>query len=351
MSANVANIHPFTMIRRERMLPIPGRITVRKGQQVSATDVVAEAFLSPQYILLDIAKGLGVSSKKADGYLQCKVGMQVIAGDILAGPVGFAKRVLRAPKDGKVIVASGGQIFIEVKSAPFELKAGLPGIILELVDDRGVVIESTGSLVQGVWGNGLIDFGLLFVLASTAEERLAAHKLTVNMKGSVVLAGVCDDIEVIKAATELPLRGLILGGLHPSLVQEALKAPFPILVIDGIGNFPMNSVAFKLLASNEKREVNIKAEAWDKQTGNRPEVVIPLPAGEDMPKPRQSVDYMPGQQVKIIRAPYAGKVAKLMDIRSGITIFPSGISGVAGEVQLENGDRALLPLVNLEVLE
>jgi hypothetical protein len=70
--------------------------------------------------------------------------MQVIAGDILAGPVGFAKRVLRAPKDGKVIVASGGQIFIEVKSAPFELKAGLPGIILELVDDRGVVIESTG---------------------------------------------------------------------------------------------------------------------------------------------------------------------------------------------------------------
>jgi hypothetical protein len=93
-----------------------------------------------------------------------------------------------------------------------------------------------------VWGNGLIDFGLLFVLASTAEERLAAHKLTVTMKGSVVLAGVCDDIEVIKAATELPLRGLILGGLHPSLVQEALKAPFPILVIDGIGNFPMNSV-------------------------------------------------------------------------------------------------------------
>lgn len=351
MSANVAHIHPFTIIRRERILPIPGRVTVRKGQQVSATDVVAEALLSPEYVLLDIAKGLGVPGKKADQYLQCKVGMQVVSGDILAGPVGFAKRVMRAPKDGKVIVASGGQIFIEIKSTPFELKAGLTGNILELVDDRGVVIESTGSLVQGVWGNGLVDFGLLTILASTPDERLAAHKLTVNTKGSIVLAGVCDDLEVLKVAADLPLRGLIVGGLHTSLVQEAMNTPFPILVIDGIGNIPMNSVAFKLLASNEKREVNINAEAWNRQTGNRPEVVIPLPAGENMPNPHQSVDFAPGQQVKIVRAPYNGKVAKLVNIRSGMTTFPSGVSGIAGEVQLENGDRALLPLVNLEVLE
>jgi len=351
MAANVAHIHPFTMIRRERILPIPGRVTVRKGQQVSATDVVAEAFLSPQYVLLEISKGLGVPVKKADQYLQCKVGMQVNAGDILAGPVGFAKRVLRAPNDGKIIVASGGQIFIEAKSTPFELKAGLPGNILELVDDRGVVIESTGSLVQGVWGNGLVDFGLLTIAASSADERLAPHKLTVNMKGSVMLGGICDDINVLKSAIDLSLRGLIIGSLHPSLLQEASKAPFPILVIDGIGTIPMNPAAFKLLTSNEKREVNINAEAWNKQTGNRPELVIPLPAGENMPNPRQSVDYMPGQQVKIIRAPYTGKVGRLVDIQSGMTTFPSGVSGMAGEVQLENGDRALLPLVNLEVLE
>jgi hypothetical protein len=351
MAANVAHIHPFTIIRRERMLPIPGRVTVRKGQQVAATDVVAEAFLSPEYVLLDIAKGLGVSGKKSDQYLQCKVGMQVTTGDVLAGPVGLAKRVLRSPKDGKIIVASGGQIFIEIHSAPFELKAGMPGTISELVDERGVVIETTGSLVQGVWGNGLVDFGLLTVLADKPDDHLAPHKLTVSMKGSVVLAGICDDIETLKAAANLNLHGLILASLHPSLVPEAKLAPFPIVIIDGIGTIPMNPVAYKLLASNEKREVNINAEPWNRLTGNRPEVVIPLPAGENMPNPRQSVDFAPGQQVKVVRAPHIGKVGKLVNIRQGMTTFPNGVSGIAGEIQLDNGERALLPLVNLEVLE
>ncbi len=351
MAANVAYIHPFTIIRRERLLPIPGRVTVRKGQQVSATDVVAEAFLSPQYVLLDVAKGLGISGKKTDQYLQCKVGMQVTTGDILAGPVGFTKRVLRAPKDGKIIVASGGQIFIEIASAPFELKAGLPGNVIELVDERGVIVETTGSLVQGVWGNGLVDFGLLTVLAGNPEEPLTPNKLTISMKGSVVLAGLCNDIETLKTAGSLPLRGLILASLHPSLVPEAKKAHFPIIVIDGIGNIPMNTVAYKLLSSNEKREVNINAEAWNRLSGNRPEVVIPLPAAENMPNPRQSVDFMSGQQVKVIRAPYIGKVGKLVNIRPGMTTFPSGVSGTAGEVHLDDGSRALLPLVNMEILE
>jgi hypothetical protein len=351
MVANIAHIHPFTIIRRERMLPIPGRVTVRKGQHVAATDVVAEAYLSPQYVLLDVAKGLGVSGKKIDQYLQCKVGMQVVTGDVLAGPVGLAKRVLRAPKDGKIIVASGGQIFIEIHSTPFELKAGLPGNVVELVDERGVVIETTGSLVQGVWGNGLVNFGLLSVLADHPDEHLAPHKITISMKGSVILGGICDDIETLKAAANMNLHGMVLASLHHSLIADANAAPFPILVIDGIGTVPMNPVAFKLLASNEKREVNINAEAWDHFTGNRPEVVIPLPAGDNMPSPRQSVDFAPGQQVKIVRAPHFGKVGKLVNIRQGMTTFPNGVSGIAGEIQLEDGDRALLPLVNLEVLE
>lgn len=351
MVANVAHVHPFTTIRRERLLPVPGRVLVRKGQQISATDVVAEASLSPQYILLDIPKALGISSKNADKYLQCKVGMQVVAGDILAGPVGFTKRVLRAPKDGKVILASGGQIFLETASVPFELKAGLPGLVMELVDDRGVIIETSGSLVQGVWGNGLIDFGLLSVVASDAKEKLAPHKLTVSMKGAVVLGGMCDDIETLNAAASLPLRGLILASITPDLIPEAKRALFPILVIDGVGNIPMNSVAFKLLASNDKREVNINAEVWNRLSGDRPEVVIPLPASENMPNPKQSVDYAVGQQVKVVRAPYTGKIGKLINIRQGMTTFQSGVSGIAGEVQLEDGDRTLLPLVNLEVLE
>ena len=351
MVANVARIHPFTIIQRERILPVPGRVLVKKGQQVSATDVVAETTLFPQCMILDVAKALGVPTKNSDKYIKCKEDMQVAEGDILAGPVGFAKRVLRAPKDGKIILTLDGQIFIEIANAPYEVKAGLPGVVKELMDERGVVIETCGALVQGVWGNGSIDFGLLSVVSSDAKDVLAAHQLTVSLKGAVILAGQCNDLETLNAAASLPVRGMILSSLPPELIPEAQQMPFPIIAIDGVGNIPMNSAAHKLLASNDKREVNINAEPWNHASGDRPEVVIPLPAAENMPNPHPSIDYEAGQLVKIVRAPYTGKVGKLVRIRPGMTTFQSGVNGVAGEIQLEDGVQAIVPLVNLEVLE
>ncbi|MGW8249172.1 MAG: hypothetical protein ACWGO1_00890 [Anaerolineales bacterium] len=350
MLAQVTHILPITQIRRERLLPAAGRVTVRKGQKVSATDVIAEVRLAPEHMLLDVARGLGLPAKEADRYLQCHEGDQVAEGDVLAGPVGFTKRVIRASKNGRVIVAGDGQILLELEGPPFELKSGLPGSVAELVGDRGAIIETNGALIQGVWGNGRIDSGLMNVLASSPDEELRADRLDVSLRGSVVMGGVCLDAQVLRVGGELPLRGLILGSMDASLLPYAAKARYPVIVLDAIGRYAMNMAAFKLLSTNERRDVAINAEMWDRYTGKRPEVIIPLPATGNLGLSRDTVDFLPGQKVLVTRQPYARQIGTLQVVRPGLTLLPNGIKAPAGEIQLENGEYVVVPLVNLEVL-
>ena len=350
MQAPVTHILPITTIRRERLLPVPGKVVVRKGQKVSATDVVAEAKVAPEQMLLDIARGLGLPPREADEYLQCQAGTTVAEGDVLAGPVGITKRVVRAPKNGRVIVAGEGQILLELESPPYELKAGAPGMVVDLIGEQGVIIETGGALIQGVWGNGKIDFGLMLSLARSPDDMLKADRLDVSFRGSVILAGCCNDPLVIKTGGELPLRGMILGSIDPQLLRMAAKARFPILVLDGVGQRGISSTAYKLLTTNEKREVTVNAEPWDRFTGKRPELIIPLPASADAPILREITEFALGQKVMIVRAPFTGLIGTLTNLPPGFSVLPNGVKTQVAEIDLEGGDNVVVPLANLEVL-
>jgi len=206
MLAPVRHILPVTTIRRERLLPMPGRVVVRRGQKLNPGDAIAEAHLAPEHILLDVERGLGLRASEIDEYVQREAGELVSEGDIISGPVGMARRVVRAPHSGRVILIRDGKVLLEIDSPPFVLRAGLPGVVSALIPDRGAIIDGTGALIQGVWGNGRVDYGLLHVLAKTAEDLLTPDHLDETMRGSVILAGFCGEAEVFKAAGELPLR-------------------------------------------------------------------------------------------------------------------------------------------------
>lgn len=351
MVSSVTHFLPSANINRERVLPIPGRVLVRRGQKVDTNDIVAEAKLNPKHLILDVAKGLGLSEDQADAHIKFKAGERVTEGDVIAGPVGLAKRVIRAPQNGRVIVAVGGQVMIEVDSAPFELKAGLPGTISELIGERGVIVETSGSLIQGVWGNGFIDDGLMNVLAHSPEDELLPDQLDISMRGSIVMGGYCKSADTLDAAMDLPVRGLILASMDPELIPKAFKVSFPIVLIDGFGNIPMNMAAYKLLSTNERRNVVVNAQQWDHFMGNRPEVVIPLPSTEDSAYVRESGLLSPGQKVRVIRAPHIGKIGRFLGFRSEGFVLPNGLRARCAEIDLDDGDRVILPTMNLDILE
>lgn len=351
MQATVTHVLPLTTIRREQSLPTNGRVLVRTGQRVIATDVIAEAHPNNPHLLLDIARKLDLAADAADQMIQRKIGERVIKDDVIAGPAGVLNRRVRAPQDAVIKAIGDGQVLLELEAAAVELRAGYPGTVVQIIPDRGAIIEGTGALVQGAWGNGKFDKSFLKVLVHSPTDELTASQLDVGMRGSVVLAGYCPQVEALQAAIDLPLRGLILASMPARLVPLAQKAPFPVLLLEGFGKIAIDPIAFNVLTTNEQREVTVNASDWDHFTGTRPEVIIPLPATGQIPAPPQADIFAPGQTVRIQRAPYAGKAGTLASIKTGSATFPSGIRGQAAIVRLENGDQVTVPLANLDVIE
>lgn len=350
MFAPVTHILALTTIQRERLLPVPGVVNVRLNQRVNANDVVAETHWAREHVLVDVARALNVSAAAADRMIQCKEGDELVVNALIARGRGAFAREVRAPREGRVAVVGGGRVLLEVGEVNMELRAGLPGQVVQIIPERGAIIQTAGALIQGVWGNGRIETGLLVNLMDKPDSVLEAGRLDVSMRGSVILGGMVREAETLRAAAEMHLRGLILSSLNPSLIPLALQMRYPILIMDGFGNYPMNIAAYRLLTTNTKREVTVNAETFDRYSGGRPEVIIPLPVSVEPALPNDSETFAEGQRVLCRAAPCFGTVATLVRIRPGLTTLPSGLRAPAADIRLETGEEILVPLANLEVV-
>jgi hypothetical protein len=339
----------MTVIRRKRYLPISGKVLVRAQQKVVATDVIAEANLQPEYFLLEVARGLRLQAERAERHIQCKVGDQLAEGDVVAGPVGLTRRLIRSPRNGKVVLIGNGQVLLELSGKPFRLKAGISGTVIELVADRGAIIETTGALIQGVWGNGRIENGIMIVLKQSSSQMLVISDIDISTRGSILFATHCADPEALKFAEELPLRGLILASMVPDLIPVAKKLQISVIVLEGFGRMKMHSVVNKLLSSSDKREISINAEPWNRFTGTRPEIVIPVSAPGSVSTPQEIGAFSLGKRVHILRAPKAGEIGTIVNLKD-VAHFPGGLRATSVEVRLESGENHVFPIANLELL-
>lgn len=350
MLAPVLHVLPLATIIRERTLPVAGKVNVHVNQRVNPTDVIAEASFAREHVLLDVARTFGVTPNAADKMIRVKQGDRLMQGTLVAESGGLIPRSMKAPRAGRVMIAGSGQVLMEVGDTKVELRAGLPGVVTQVLPEMGVVIRTAGALIQGVWGNGRIDNGLMVNLLEKPDEVLSADRLDVSLRGSVILGGHVRDAETLRAAAELPVRGLILSSLLSPLIVPAYQMRYPIIVTDGFGAQPMNSAAFRLLTTNNKREVTVNAEHFDRYSGNHPEVIIPLPISTDPPEPNSYESFNVGQTVRLRRPPNPGMIGTLSNLPAGLSTLPSGLRAPAAEVKLENGETVLVPLVNLEVV-
>ena len=344
------HIRPMTTVQRERKLEGPGILTVRVREKVKATDVVAEVQPQAHHHFLDIASGLGVSEAEVPRLLRVELGSRVEAGQVLAGPAGLARRTVRAPANGKVLSLSRGRILFEARADARAIHAGVPGEVVASDGTSSITIAAIGALVQGAWGNGRRGWGVLRPIGETPGEMLEADQLDMIMRGAVLLVGMIERSGPLQKASELSIRGIICGSMASGLIPVALRMPFPLVVTEGFGQMLMNTPAYELLSANSGREVTLEATLLDPFEAQLPEVVIPLPATQELTNPDRIVQLEPGVRVRAMRAPHAGAVGSLLHLMPGVVSFPSGILARSAMVELEGVGPVALPLSNIEVI-
>lgn len=347
----VTHVLPLAIVRRERRLPLAGAIAVRVNQKVMASDVVAEGEAPPRHVFLDLARGLGVPVHEVGRYLRCERGDALEAGEILAGSVGMGRRTVRAPSDGIVVSLSNGRLLFRMHSGVIELRAGFPATVVGTDGVQTVLLETTGALIQGVWGNGRSDFGVMRFVGDGPGDRLQADRLDADLRGAILVAGICDHPAPLHQATELAARGIVLGGLSSDLIPLAARLPYPVIVTTGFGPLPLDTPTFRLLSSNAGREVALDARKNDPLGGSRPEIVIPLPPTSDADLPEDVIPLKEGVRVRLSRAPYHGAVGVVREMLTRAVDFPSGILARSARVELEGVGLTTVPVDNLEVLQ
>lgn len=349
MLAPVTHLLALTTIRRDRLLPTRGRVLVRAGQKVNATDVIAESVQPGEHLLIDVRRALGIERvSTAQRIIERTVGERLEKGDIIAQTGGLFSRVIRAPEDCEVVAIQRGQVLLELNKNVVALRAGINGTIVNVLPEMGATVETNGALLQGVWGNGPVDMGLLQVIAHSPEEELTRPQLDMTMRGAVVVGGHVADADTLQAAGELPVRGLVLASMTADLLPIARQMTYPILLLEGFGRIAINPVAFKLLLSNVKRDAAINAN-WNPDRGERPELVIPLPADAQLAS--DNLEFKPGQIVKILKPPYTSQIGVLTQVRPGLTLLPNGLRAPVGQVRLETNEQVTVPLANLTLIE
>src|SRR5258706_15655693 len=152
MLAPVLHVLPLTTTVRERTLPVAGKVNAHLNQRVHPTDVIAEANFAREHVLLDVARTFGISANAADKLLKVKEGDRLTEGTLVAETGGLAGRSIKAPRPGRVMVAGGGKVLMEVGDGSIGLRAGMAGPVFLGLNERRVLVRTGGGLVQGARG-------------------------------------------------------------------------------------------------------------------------------------------------------------------------------------------------------
>jgi hypothetical protein len=344
---------PLTTIRRERILPLAGEVLVGINTRVEALTVVARAKVPGRYRILEVAQTLRVPPDAADKYIRVRPGRPVKAGETVATrrvALGLFSRAVRAPQSAVVAAVGGGRVLLETAGRDVELRAYLPGAVVNVTPKAGVLVETVGALIQGVWGAGAESFGVLKVLVDEPDAPLRARAIDVACHGAVVVGGSTMDQDALQQALELQVRGIVIGSVDPTLVDMVKQMPFPVIATEGFGDAPMASPIFQLLRTNDGREAALSGRTQSRWTTARPEVIIPLPVRTAPAPTAPGAPLEAGVEVRVIRGPVTGAVGTVREVRNQPAVLETGARVQGAIVAFKSTEAQFVPFHNLELL-
>ena len=359
-----------TTVRRRRILPLPGAVLVKVGDAVRADTAVARAELPGKVVPLNLANQLGIAPDEINDYLVKKEKDSVQKDDVLAENKPFIKwfkTEIRSPITGKVESVSTitGQVLLREPPRVLELRGYIDGAVAEVHPDQGVTVESTCSLVQGIFGIGGETSGELIMGVKAPDQPLLPEQLNPSMKGKVVVGGAFLSAATMARAKELGIVGLVVGGIHDKDLRALLgydlgvaitgteQVGFTLILTEGFGTIPMAPKTFALLSAHAGQKASISGATQIRAGVIRPEIIIPHsgPAAATKLAQAEREGIQLGDPVRIIRDPLFGKIGAVSGLPSELRAIPTESEVRVLEVRFPDGTTTVVPRANIEVIE
>jgi hypothetical protein len=313
--------------------------------------VVVRAPRETGFLIMRAGEELGFRPDEVADRLLVEEGAAVQKGTALLrrrGLFGRGKGYL-SPVDGVFRQLHNGSLIIEKTPELIELRALMQGHVASVISGRGVVLEASGSLVQAVWDSGREGYGKLRSATTGPAAQLEEGQVGSDVHGCIVVAGQIGSLAVLKRAEEYGARGVIAGSMNADTAMAAMGLSFPVVLTDGIGDRPMAEPIFRLLQQSEGREATLFSRDGGRP-GSRPEIVIPVPAPAEVDKGPAGQPLVSGRQVRLLRAPYASQVGRVVALHDRPWPGPLGLRLAGADVQLADKQIVFVPYANLELI-
>jgi len=361
-----------TVVRRRRILPLPGRVLVDVGERVQASTVVARAELPGKVHTVNAVNALGIDPSELSHYLLKRAGEPIEAGEAIAESrplLKWFKTSVPSPVRGTVETISEvtGQVLVRELPQPLELLAYLDGTVVEVLPGEGVVIETTGALVQGIFGVGGEAWGELALAVGSPDEVLSPERIVPSQQGQIVVGGSFADTAVFDRARAVGVKGLIIGGIDDADLRTLLgydlgvaitgteRLGFTLILTEGFGRIAMARRTFELLASYAGQKASMNGATQIRAGVLRPEIVIPAPSGRGKAEGASSAWERGGLQVgdaiRLIREPYFGRIGQVTALPNELQTVATGARVRVLQVEFPAGDSAVVPRANVELIE
>jgi hypothetical protein len=321
---------------------------------------------------LNLANQLGIAPDEIKEYLVKKAGDAVQTDEILAENkplIKWFKTEIRSPITGVVESLSTvtGQVLLREPPRLLELLAYIEGTVVEIHPQQGVTVETTCSLVQGIFGIGGETWGEIVIAVQSPDEALSPSHLTAAMKGKVVVGGSFLSSETMARAKEVGVAGLVIGGIHDKDLRALLgydlgvaitgteQVGFTLILTEGFGTIPMAGKTFKLLSAHAGHKASISGATQIRAGVIRPEIIIPKGVGVSgdggATATLQREGIRIGDQVRIIRDPLFGKIGEVSHLPSDLQKIPTESDVRVMQVRFADGSTAMIPRANIELIE
>jgi hypothetical protein len=355
-----------TRVRKTRRLPLPGAVLVERGARVRAGDVVARTELPGKVTLLNAANLLGVLADEVEAAFLVRPGQAIRPGQLLAEQrsfFGLSRTRIVSSVDGtcESISSVTGQAILRDRPRAVELQAYIDGTVVEVIADQGVVVEAEAALVQGIFGLAGETHAPLALVGRAPEAVLDAADLSPAHAGKVVVAGGQVTLAGMRAAIELGVAGVVVGGFAYHDVRELLGHDVGVavtggealgttlIVTEGFGRIAMARATYELLARHDGRPASLSGATQIRAGVIRPEVIITEPVtGGAASSARGGLEV--GAPVRCIRAPHFGRIGLVAALPVELVELPSETRVRVVEVEID-GRRVVVPRANVEVIE